>query len=40
MSYKNITLAEKQDYLNVKQLTGLEYIWCRTATYGENGLKR
>ena len=31
--------AEGQDYLH-ETIDGIEYIWCRTTPYGENGLKR
>lgn len=37
--HKNVALAEGQDYLH-ETIDGIEYIWCRTTPYGENGLKR
>lgn len=36
---KNITIKENEDFLR-ENIDGIEYIWCKTTPYGENGLKR
>lgn len=36
---KNITLQAKQSYL-YEQLDGINYIWCKTKPYKENGIRR
>ena len=36
---KNIAIADGADYLR-ENIDGINYIWCKTTPYGENGLKR
>ena len=36
---KNIVMADNEDYVR-ENIDGIEYIWCKTTSYGENGLKR
>lgn len=36
---KNIVMADNEDYVR-ENIDGIEYIWCKTTPYGENGLKR
>lgn len=36
---KNIAIADDADYLR-ENIDGIDYIWCKTTPYGENGLKR
>jgi glycosyltransferase involved in cell wall biosynthesis len=37
--HKNVEILVGQDYLS-EHIDGIEYIWCRTTPYGENGFKR
>lgn len=36
---KNIVMADNEDYVR-ENIDGIEYIWCKTTPYGENGIKR
>ena len=37
--HKNVEIPAGQDYLH-ELIDGIEYIWCKTTPYGENGFKR
>jgi glycosyltransferase involved in cell wall biosynthesis len=36
---KNIDIPEDENYLH-EQIDGIDYIWCKTPSYPENGIKR
>jgi glycosyltransferase involved in cell wall biosynthesis len=36
---QNIVMPDKQSYLH-EQIDGIDYIWCKTPPYPENGIKR
>lgn len=36
---QNIVIPDKQNYLH-EQIDGIDYIWCKTPPYPENGIKR